>query len=93
MGLSNLPKPSTPKVPETQVKMAFTMCSPAPQNYSHSAFCRGIWSRYTWCWIQSWGGVRVPGVANWEFPCPPQEVRVFPLEGLRVLLGSLALGK
>lgn len=36
------PSPAIPKVPETQVKMASTVCSPAPQNYSHSAFCRGM---------------------------------------------------
>lgn len=50
-------------------------------------------SSYYDCLKFPWGGVHVPGVANWEFPCPPREVRVFPLEGLRVLLGSLALGK
>lgn len=27
----------------TGVILAFTVCSPAPQNYSHSAFCGGMW--------------------------------------------------
>lgn len=40
------PIPSQPShiqsTTETRVKMAFTVCSPAPQNYSHSAFCGGV---------------------------------------------------
>lgn len=66
----------TQSITETQVKMAFTVCSPAPHNYSHSAFCGDMLEPVHTVLDPELGWVHVPGVANWGFPCPPQEVSV-----------------
>lgn len=102
MDISNLPKPRhTQSTTETQVKMAFTVCSPPCVHHRVFTSPTELQSQcFLWGYVGagthgagSRAGVHVPGVANWEFPCSPQEVKVFPFEGLRVLLGSLALGK